>query len=120
MEDTFIKIGEGANQGCLTETTYRMDPMRKVLTDNFMLAREQMLLLAKGTVNKDGKSTISDRASQRQILIGEGMIPQIERFCSKHVSSKVTEATFQMVLDQMVQKADSPTGNHLSIRLAIA
>lgn len=61
MEDTFIKIGQGANQGCLTETIYKMDPMKKVLTDNFMQAREQMLLLSKTNVGKDGKPTISDR-----------------------------------------------------------
>lgn len=72
MEDTLIKIGQGADQGCLTETIYRMDPMQKVLTDNFMLAREQMLLMAKGTINSDGKSTISDRATGRPIPIGEG------------------------------------------------
>lgn len=112
MEDTLIKIGQGANQGCLTETIYRMDPMKKVLMDNFMLAREQMLLLAKGNVNVDGKATISDRATGRQIPIGEGLIPQLERFCSKHVASKVTINTFQTVISQMVQKAENPVGNH--------
>lgn len=113
MEDTLIKIGQGADQGCLTETIYRMDPMQKVLTDNFMLAREQMLLMAKGSINSDGKSTISDRATGRPIPIGDGLIPQIERYCSKHVASKVTVNTFQMVISQMVLKAENPIGNHL-------
>lgn len=112
MEDTLIKIGQGANQGCLTETIYRLDPMKKVLMENFMQAREQMLLLAKGNVSVDGKATISDRATGRQIPIGEGLIPQIERFCSKHVASKITINTFHTVISEMVQKSDAPTGNH--------
>ena len=47
MEDTLIKIAEGTDPKCMTEKIYAMDPMSKVLTDNFMLAREQMLLLSK-------------------------------------------------------------------------
>lgn len=112
MEDTLIKVAEGANQGCLTETIYRMDPMKKVLMDNFMQAREQMLLFAKGNVNVDGKPTISDRQSGRPIPIGEGLIPQIERFCSKLVVAKVTINTLQTLISDMVQKADKPIGNH--------
>lgn len=112
MEDTLIKIAQGANQGCLTETIYRLDPMKKVLMDNFMQAREQMLLLAKGNVNVDGKATISDRSTGRQIPIGEGLIPQIERFCSKHVASRITINTLQTVISEMVQKAENPVGNH--------
>ncbi len=53
MEDTLIKIGQGQNQGCLTETIYKLDPMKKNLIDNFMTAREQMLLLSKGNIGKD-------------------------------------------------------------------
>lgn len=53
MEDTLIKIAEGANQGCLTEKIYAMDPMSKVLMDNFMQVREQMLLLAKTNIDVD-------------------------------------------------------------------
>lgn len=112
MEDTLIKIGQGANQGCLTETIYRLDPMKKVLMDNFMQAREQMLLLAKGNMSPDGKATISDRNSGRPIPIGEGLIPQIEKYCSKHVASKITVNTLQLVMSEMAQKADSPIGNH--------
>lgn len=72
MEDTFIKIGQGADQGCLKETIYKLDPMKKVLMDNFMQAREQMLLLSKGNIGIDGKPTISDRATGRPLPIGEG------------------------------------------------
>ena len=69
MEDTFIKIGKGENQGCLTEKIDKLEPMKKNLIDNFLYARENMMLLAKGTVGLDGKSTLADRATGRPIKI---------------------------------------------------
>ena len=51
MEDTLIKISEGKDAGCLSEKVYAMDPMTKALTDNFMQAREQMLLMSKTNID---------------------------------------------------------------------
>lgn len=112
MEDTFIKIGEGKDQGCLTEKIYKLTPMKKNLIDNFLEVRENMMLLAKGSMGVDGKSTISDRATGRPIQIGDGIIPQIERFASKYSANKITLNTFHKVINEMVKKADSPQGNH--------
>ena len=114
MEDTFIKIGKGENQGCLTEKIYKLDPMKKNLIENFLYARENMILLAKGTIGVDGKSTLSDRGTGRPIYIGDGMIPQIERFASKYAANKVTINTFHTIISTMVEKAEKPTGNHFS------
>lgn len=47
QEDSLIKIAEGKGQGDMTEKIYAMDPMTKVLSDNFVRASEQMLLMAK-------------------------------------------------------------------------
>lgn len=51
MEDTLVKISEGKDAGCLSEKIYAMDPMTKVLMDNFMQAREQMLLMSKTNID---------------------------------------------------------------------
>ena len=114
MEDVLIKIAEGKDASCLSEKIYAMDPMSKVLMDNFMQAREQMLLMSKTNIDVNGKATISTRNTGREIPIGEGLIPQIERYCSKHVASKVTINTFHTIMNEMVQKADDPQGNHLT------
>ena len=114
MEDTLIKISEGKDAGSLSEKIYAMDPMSKVLMDNFMQAREQMLLMSKTNIDVNGKATISTRNTGREIPIGEGLIPQIERYCSKHVASKVTINTFHTIMNEMVQRADNPQGNHLT------
>lgn len=111
MEDTLIKIGAGSDKGT-EQKTYVMEPMMKVLLDNFMQAQEQMLLMAKGNVDVNGKATIATRNSQRPIVIGEGIIPQIERFCSKHVASKITINTLHTVMQEMIQKCEKDEGNH--------
>ena len=112
MEDSFIKIGKGENQGCLTEKIYKLDPMQKNLMENFLHVRENMMLLAKGTMGVDGKSTLSDRNTGRPIQIGDGLIPQIERFASKYSANKITLNTFHTIMQAMVEKAESPEGNH--------
>lgn len=112
QEDTLVKIAEGKGHGDMSEKIYSMDPMTKVLNDNFIRASEQMLLMAKTNMSMDGKATISTRNTNREIVIGEGVIPQIERYCTKHVASKVSIATFQNIISEMVQKADEPQGNH--------
>ena len=112
MEDTFIKIGKGENQGNLTEKIYKLEPMKKNLIENFLYARENMILLAKGTIGVDGKSTLADRGTGRPIYIGDGMIPQIERFASKYAGNRVTVNTFHHIISVMAEKAESPTGNH--------
>lgn len=107
MEDTFIKISNGTNG----DKVYRLDPMKKNLIENFLYARENMLLMAKGNVGVDGKATISDRVTGRPIYIGDGVIPQVERFASKYSANRVTINTFQQIISTMVEKAEKPTGN---------
>ena len=108
MEDTFIKISRGDANG---DKVYRLEPMKKNLIENFLYARENMLLMAKGNVGVDGKATISDRATGRPIYIGDGVIPQVERFASKYSANKVTINTFQQFISTMVEKAEKPTDN---------
>lgn len=50
MEDTFIKISRGDANG---DKIYRLEPMKKNLIENFLYARENMLLMAKGNVGVD-------------------------------------------------------------------
>nr|DAR62380.1 MAG TPA: hypothetical protein [Bacteriophage sp.] len=47
------------------------------------------------------------------IYIGDGIIPQVERFASKYAFAKLTVNIFNTVLAMMVDKADQSTGNKL-------
>ena len=112
MEDSFIKVAKGDGNGVASEKIYKLDPMKKNLIENFMEARENMVVLAKGNVGVDGKATISDASTGRPIYIGEGMIPQIERFASKYSANTITINTFHTIIKDMTKKADKAQGNH--------
>lgn len=63
----------------------------------------------------NGKPTIVDPDTNRPIYIGDGIIPQVERFASKYAFNKLTIQVFNTVLSTMNQKATNPTGNKLII-----
>ena len=112
LEDVFIKIGEGKNQGDLTETIYKMDKKEKILLDNFLYVRNNGLLFNKCNVDVNGKPTIVDPDTNRPIYIGDGLVPQVERFASKYAYARLTPEVFNTMIASMVQKAKDPTGNH--------
>ena len=47
----------------------------------------------------------------RPIYIGDGIIPQVERFASKYAFAKLTVDVFTTALAMLVEKAEQPTGN---------
>lgn len=110
-ENTFISIAQGKNQGDLTETIYKMDKKEKVLLDNFLYVRNNGLLFNKCNVDVNGKPTISDPDTGRPIYIGDGIIPQVERFASKYAFAKLTVDVFNTALAMLNEKAEQPTGN---------
>ncbi len=69
------------------------------------------MLFNKCNVDVNGKATIVDPDTGRQIYIGDGIIPQVERFASKYAFAKLTVNIFNTVLAMMVEKSDNPTGN---------
>lgn len=111
QEDIFIKIGQGEDNGKLSETLYRMDKTESNLLKNFMHVRNNGLLFNKTNVNVDGKATLFDADTGRPIYIGDGIIPQVERFASKYVYNKLTVEAFTTAMAMMNEKAENPTGN---------
>lgn len=57
------------------------------------------------------KPTIVDPDTNRPIYIGDGIVPQVERFASKYAYTKLTPVVFNTMLSTMVEKAENPTGN---------
>ena len=52
--------------------------------------------------------------TNRPIYIGDGLIPQIERFASKYGYNKLTVEVMQTAINMMCQKAENPTGNRFT------
>lgn len=110
-EDIFVKIGQGEGNGKLKETIYKMEKKEKVLLDNFLFSRNNGLLFNRTSIDVNGKSTIVDPIDGRPIMIGDGIIPQVERFASKYAYGKLTVSVLNTVLSMMNEKAENPTGN---------
>jgi len=110
-EDVFISIGKGEGNGKLKETIYKMDKVEDNLLKNFMYVKNQGLLFNKTNIDVNGKPTIQDPDTNRPIYIGDGIIPQIERFASKYGYNKLTVQVMQTAINMMCQKAENPTGN---------
>lgn len=110
-EDVFISVAEGKDQGCLSECVYKMNKLEKDLLDTFQFAKNTGLLMNKSSVDKNGKSTICDPDTGRPVVIGEGIIPQIERFASKAVYNKLNSSVITQALAVMREKADKDEGN---------
>lgn len=88
-----------------------MDKVESNLLKNFLHVRNNGLLFNKTNVDKNGKATIFDPDTGRPIYIGDGIIPQIERFASKYAYNKLTVQAFTTALSMMCEKAENPTGN---------
>jgi hypothetical protein len=56
MEDQFIKISDDKKG----DFVYKMTGAEKLCLDNYMFARNNALLFAKGSVNAEGNSTLHD------------------------------------------------------------
>lgn len=112
LEDVFISIAEGKDQGNLTETIYHMDKCQKTLLDNFLTARNQGLLFSKGNVDPTtGRPTIVEPDTGRPIYISDGLIPQAEAYASKYAYNKLTINVLKTILQGLNEKAEKPTGN---------
>lgn len=109
-EDMFVKVGNG--EGNSSETIYKLNKKEKELLDNFMFARNNMLLFSKCNVApKTGKPTIYDNETGEPIYIGDGLIPQVERYASKYAFNTMNMGVLQTVISSMAEKAENPVGN---------
>lgn len=52
-----------------------------------------------------------EKDTQRPIYIGDGIVPQVERFAGKYVYNRLSIQVFNTAMGEMVQKATQPTGN---------
>lgn len=111
QEDVFVSIANGSKNGEMKETLYKMNKKEKDLFNSFMEVRNQGLLWNKTNVDINGKTTIVDPDTNRPIYIGDGLIPQVERFAGKYVYNRLSIKVFNAAMAEMVQKATAPTGN---------
>lgn len=111
MQDQFIKISSGEGNGELKEKIFKLNKMEKDLFDNFQQVKNNHLLWGKSTMDANGKSTVRTEDG-RELIAGDGLVAQIERFASKYKFAKLNINVMNTIMGQMSVKAANPTGNH--------
>lgn len=70
MEDVFIQIGKGQQD----DPVYVMNTAEKDCLDSFMAARNNALVWGKSNLDKNGKVTIFDPETGREIVSSDGRV----------------------------------------------
>lgn len=114
LEDVFVRTGKNEGKGSSSEVIYKMKKKEKELLENFLFSRNNALLFGKTNVDKNGKVTVFDQDTNRPIVMGDGIIAQIERYANKYAYAKLSINVFDTVMEHMRQKSKSSTGNMYS------
>ena len=110
-ESVYIADGKKTKGGGKQEwTIYQMNKKEKDCLDHYLLSRENSNLFSETNYDEHGKCLDQDEFG-RDVPMGDGIIPQIERYCEKYAYSNLSSEIFEDVIAAMVEKCDMPTGN---------
>jgi len=106
-EDLFIQTGKDNKS---TASYLKMNKKEKECMDHFLWSREQNCIFSETNYDVNGKCLDQDDHG-RDIPMGDGVIPQIERYCDKFSYSILTTDVLDDVMSAMREKSDMPIGN---------
>lgn len=110
LEDAFVEIAQEKDNGHRSSYLFKMPGRHKLLLENFTNARNNMMMWAKTTMDKNGKCTVHDRQG-RELICGDGLIPQYMRYASKYNYSRMSMNVMSEAMSALAQKCDNPVGN---------
>lgn len=110
MEDIYIEQAKGKNE----YEYYKMNKKEKDCMDTFLMSRENSCIFSQTNYDRNGKCLDQDDEG-RDIPMGDGVIPQIERYCEKFSYSILTSTIFNAILNAMTEKSHMPTGNTYAV-----
>jgi hypothetical protein len=93
---------------------YKMHRHEKDCMDTFMMAKNNSSIFSETNFDVNGKCLDQDEQG-RDIPMGDGIIPQIERYCDKFLYSQLSSEVLDDVMAAMVEKSDRPTGNTYAV-----
>lgn len=112
-EDVFLKISDTETHG--SERLFTMTSMEKTLLENFLAVKNQHDLFARSNVDINGKPTITDPETNRPIYIGDGIIPQIERFAYVITFDTMLISYLKEGMNFMISKSENLVGNDYTL-----
>lgn len=110
LEEAFVEIAQEKDNGHRSSYLFKMPGRHKLLLDNFTEARNNMAMWSKSTMDANGRCTVQDRQN-RDLICGDGVIPQYMRYASKYNYSKMSMNVMSEAMNALAQKSDSPVGN---------
>jgi hypothetical protein len=108
LEPTFIQVGKGGTDK--NDMFYKLSPVEKVVLDNFYISKNNNMLFGRSNYDVNGKCLVQDDQG-RDLPSGDGIIPQIERYCDKLVFSNLSVPVFEEVIHTLKSKSANPKGN---------
>lgn len=70
LEQTFIKLSRGSDENGWQSKIFAWPEKKRVLLDNFMSACNNAMLWQRGTMDANGKATITDRQGRPKHTMG--------------------------------------------------
>ncbi len=93
---------------------YKMHKYEKDALDTFMMARNNSMLFSETNFDSNGKCMDQDEYG-RDVPMGDGVIPQITRYCDKFFYNELTSDIMDDVLFSLAEKSDRSTGNTYAV-----
>jgi len=90
---------------------YKALKKEKEVLDQFLLGRENSMLFEHSNHDIHGKCLLQDLETQQDIPIGDGLIPQVEKYASLTVYSSMTSSILDTALEGLQDKSQKLTGN---------
>jgi len=97
-----------------TTSYYKMNKKERDCMDTFLMSRENSCIFSQTNYDVNGKCLDQDDQG-RDIPMGDGVIPQIERYCEKFSYSLLTSTIFDAAINAMTEKSHTPTGNTYAV-----
>ncbi len=91
---------------------FKMSKMEKSLVDQLYLAFETSMLLGQSNFDVTGNCLITEEDG-RPIPMGDGIIPQIKRYCGQQRYATLSLTHLQNAISDVVIKLEKKTGNKL-------
>lgn len=110
LEDAFIKVTKEDAAGS-KNYLFKMPGIKKTLFDSFMDARNNSMMWQKTTMDANGKCVLFDRQG-RELIAGDGLMPQFNRYCSKYNYTKLSPNVLTEAMTDLAEKCEESTGNH--------
>jgi hypothetical protein len=91
---------------------FQMATMEKDLLDQIYLSFENSMLLGHGNFDDKGNCLITEEDG-RPIPIGEGVIPQVKRYCGQQRYFSLNEQILRNAINDVVDKLEKKDGNNI-------